>query len=112
MVYMEGSEGSTSWLTSEGAKLISSSSTQWPWRSALTRAPSWKAKAKPPSASWAALSADVTLFENLAHSSLHRTRMLLLRHTPLYVWQLPYMACIQLKGTGASLKDIWFAFAP
>ena len=88
------------WLTSEGARLISSSSTQWPWRSALTRAPSWKAKAKPPSASWAALSADVTLSENLPHSSLHRTRMLLLRELHyLQDWQLARMACMQ-RGYG------------
>ena len=57
--------------TSAGARLISSSSSHQPSRTAFTRAPSTKAKAKSFSAIMLAFSAADTSLPNLCQASLH-----------------------------------------
>lgn len=57
--------------TSAGARLISSSSSHQPSRTAFTSAPSTKAKAKPFSAIMLAFSAADTSLPNLCQASLH-----------------------------------------
>ena len=59
--------------TSGGARLISSSSSQAPPRSARTSAPSWNANAKPPSATAAARFAAASSHPKRRQSSLRQT---------------------------------------